>query len=208
MKKIAALFAFIAVLLSAVPAMTSCASEADRREAADSAASLIEASLEINEIFYGKGLPQSDADSDDSRRFADENGLDVNAVSYLPVSAECTYKSIQDIKVAAEKVYSSAYCAQLFKVGFEGFSNDEGTRAVYARYMEDESGTLVVRSDLSDTGIQLDRTFDTDTIKVKKLKSNTAVISVDSFLNGEKSDTLELTMVRQDGQWRLDTPTY
>ena len=74
--------------------------------------------------------------------------------------------------------------------------------------MEDESGTLVVRSDLSDTGIQLDRTFDTDTIKVKKLKSNTAVISVDSFLNGEKSDTLELTMVRQDGQWRLDTPTY
>jgi len=202
-------FTALAVALLLAAAMgVSCSVDYTDEEIKETAEKLIEASFEINEIYFGKGLPVSEEDSEEAKKFAEENGFDLDNVQFLPVTEESPYFSIEDIKKATAAVYSAKYSEILYSSAFEGFSVQDGAQAVYAKYMEDEAGTLTARIDLSDNDLP-ERSYDYSTMKVKDRKENSVRVELESYLDGKKEEkTVTLTLVKEESGWRLDTPTY
>ncbi len=208
MNKMIKIIALASAVLLVLAMAASCGVDYTDEEIITEAKALIDASFEINEIYFGKGLPVSAEDSEEARNFATENGLELENVQYLPVTEDSAYKSIDDIKESTAKVYSASYCEYLYSMAFEGYSNDDGTAAVYAKYMEDENGILTARIDLAENELP-ERTYDYDTMKVTEKKEDRATVKMDSYLDGEKEeDSVTFTFVKEDGVWKLDTPTY
>lgn len=197
----------VAILIAAVSAV-SCGYDYTDEEVIKAAKKLIKGSYEINDIYFGKGLPISEEDSEAAIKFAEENGLSLENVQFLPVTEDSPYFTVEDIKKATKKIYSQSYCDYLYKMAFEGYSTEDGYAAVYAKYLEDESGTLTVRIDLAKNELPA-RTYDLDTIKVDSKKETEVIITVVSYLDGEKEDKpISLTLVKEEDGWRLDSPTY
>ena len=174
-------------------ALVSCSSHSDE-EVTEAAKSLIEASYEINEIYFGKGLPKSDK----------------NVGSYAEVDPTCGYSTVDDLKNAALKVYSAGYCEDvLFINAFEGRSIEgDAESASYARYIAYGEDRLTVRLDAEETGMVLNRTYDFSTITVEKCVRDSATITVQSLVDGAEDEIIKLNLVFENDAWRLDSPTY
>ncbi len=186
---------FIAVI--EVLSLASCEGGHSDEEIIEAAAALIEKSYEVNEIYYGKGLPSTGESS---------IGL---ASEYSIVDPSCGYTTVEQIKEVAARVYSADYCEHLYVIAFEGISNDEDEEsASFARYIVDFSDTLTVSNDAEENGMVLNRTYDFSTIVVEKCVRNSATISVQSLVDGVADQIIELNLVYENGEWRLNTPTY
>ncbi len=208
MKKLIRITALAVAIIIAAAMGVSCGVDYTDEEIKEKAESLIERSFDLNDIYFGKGLPVSEKDSDEAQKFAEENGFDLGNVQFLPVTDESAYSSIDEIKKATAKVYSESYCEYLFSMAFEGYSSEDGSLAVYARYMEDDSGTLTVRIDLHENDLP-NRTYDYSSMKVKSRKDTSVVVTMDSYLDGKKEENpVSFTLVKDEKGWRLDTPTY
>lgn len=167
---------------------------------------LIEASWEVNDIFFGEGLPAIDRDSD----YAKENHvyyMDEVGGNYDIVTPDCPYQSVSMIKEAAERVYSPGYLASIYETMFVGVA-DESAGMLYARYLDTDSGLR--KSNVHEPIVTARRLYDYDSAAVV-MPSNDSYINVeiDSHLEGQ-SETLRvrLTLVREGDVWLLDTPTY
>ncbi|MBO7404348.1 MAG: hypothetical protein J6V24_05240 [Clostridia bacterium] len=177
-------------------------------------ADLLPRAAEINEIYFGAGLPTT-RDVDTVRAFYDTFDTDVESISYTPVDPVCGYETVDDIKAATLEVFSPEYAAFLFDRAFNGISDlfDEGletehrTTAVYAMYIE-ESGYLTKRVNLLDDAIPLGRTYDLDSITVLRENESGVEVRLKSFFNGEPSVDVDLWLVEGADGWRLDSPTY
>lgn len=177
-------------------------------------ADLLPRAAEINEIYFGAGLPTTH-DVDTVRAFYDTFDTDVESISYTPVDPACGYETVDDIKAATLEVFSPEYAAFLFDRAFNGISDlfDEGletehrTTAVYAMYIE-ESGYLTKRVNLLDDAIPLGRTYDLDSITVLRENESGVEVRLKSFFNGEPSVDVDLWLVEGADGWRLDSPTY
>ncbi len=193
----AALVAAAVLLLS----FSACGKTYSEDEIRSAAAELIEASYEINEIFFGEGLPSVEPEGTDMMK-------------YLLIAEDSPYHTEEEIKSAALNVYSEDYCELLFERAFSGFSLDEGdedgldtTKIVGARFVT-YNDELVILPLEEDDIMKLDRTYDTENITVTKQKSGTVILSVPSFIDGKASDNVSITMIRTENGWRLDSPTY
>lgn len=200
--------------------LVSCGGGVSEAEVSAALAELIPASYELNEIYFGTGLPISD-DREDVEAFyaAMGQGADIS-LNYHPVSADCGYTSIDEIKEATLAVFSESYSEYLFTMAFNGISSvfnedteEQLTQTVsYARYMETD-GILTVRMDLSDEALPLGRTYDTEDITIirDKLKGEHGylLVEVQSYVGGVPDERVEVKLVRTaDGDFRLDSPTY
>lgn len=164
-------------------------------EIRETAKNLIESSYEINEIYFGEGLPVTGEDSVGSRL-------------YTPVTDDCKYHSTSEIKAATEKVYTADYCKILFKTGFEGTSLESEENVRYARFIDDFDGRLTARKDLAESAITRGRTFDYDSAEIVKMKKDRAEITYITHVDGEKDLSVTVTLLKDESGWRLDTPTY
>ena len=95
MKKTVKIIALTAVLILAAVMAASCGADYTKEELCKSAGALIEASYKINEVYFGEGLPISEEDSEDAKKFAEENGLTLENVQFLPVTEESPRFSIR-----------------------------------------------------------------------------------------------------------------
>lgn len=195
--------------------LVSCGSKSQYTEEEIKAAleELLPLSFELNEIYFGEGLPISD-DREDVERFYASFDTDVESVNYHPVAEECEYQSEADIKEATEKVFTQQYSQYLYERAFSGISAvfDEGTEqqltttATYARYLE-SSGVLTVRLDLPKEAMELGREYDTDALEIVREADNYVLVSVPTQFKGTNLD-VELKLVMTADGFRLDTPTY
>lgn len=279
----------VALICMAITAILlfSCGSEAPELETVrDDFAALIEASQEINEIFFGKGLPvyerttlggsmsydeasgvyyiyYDDPDAglilkyyDSSEKvnkylsvrtpeagkalddgyvyqkndqyyypteYKEPEGAAIydssSPVYYDYVRDDCEYRSVDDIKAAAEKVYSREYLDAIYPAMFDGYA-EEGIGLIRARYMADESGqtTYFLKSNEYKPLFEEQTKYDISTMRVLgKSKRNRVTVELEAEGRYLDYDTLEvktgkkkkqLTFVRENGEWRLDTPTY
>lgn len=207
MRRVIAL-ALTAVFLLLVVMLSSCSVDYTEAELKSAATELIEKSYEVNEIYFGKGLPVSSENSEAVKDFTAGLDVDVKAVNYLPVADSCPYETIDQLKKLAGKVYSADYCNYLWKMAFEGMSTDDDQSVSYARYMTDYSGILTVRSDLAENGAELSRTYDTENITVEKMKKDEASVTLNSFVDGKEDMEITFVLKREADGWRLDQPTY
>ena len=176
----------------------------------DRVVELVEASYEINTVFLGAGLPVYAADS----QYAELNHLyfDAQYDDYEVVTNYTKFISEQDVRDAAEKVYSKDYLEKvLYNNAFIGYAIDDGTgNAAYAaaRYL-DENGQLYQSVSATNYLTGGMRVYDFSTMKVVA-PSNAKVcyISIESYLPSNPAiilrDNLRLVL-QEDGQWYLDS---
>ena len=193
------------LLLCTVLMLTACGSAPQADEFRPIAESLIEASHEINTIFFGEGLPVIERDSDFAREnhvyYMDEGG------NYDYVTEDCPYQTVEQIKMAAEQVYGQAYLASIYETMFIGVA-DEHAGMLYARYLDTDEG--LKKSNLHESMIEKKRIYDYDSMEIVKPSNNRYVnAEFDTHLEGESEITrVRLTFVYEEEGWRLDSPTY
>lgn len=179
----------------------------DVSEVPAAAKELIEASYEINTIFFGDGLPTIGYEDEGDAVLGDE---------YAALSEDSPYMSEAEIKEAALKVYTEDYCNFLFEKAFIGQMvefDDEGDGEVSevvqipARYLTYE-GVLVVRRVDDEELITLNRTYDTESVRVIKKYRKKVLIGVQTFVDGVPDEEETFILEYTPSGWRLDDPTY
>ena len=165
---------------------------------------LVEDSKQINEIFFGQGLPVYVRDSDLSKEKFVYIGQQNKG--YEKVMEVSPYLMLDEMRVAAQRVYSSAYCEQLFESCFDGVVVDGMTLLEYVEISE-----WLYQSQARDVLVRDERIYLYDTMKIVR-PSNAEYINVEieSYLisNPEKIEIERLGFAFEDGSWYLDTPTY
>ena len=174
---------------------------------------LLPKSFELNEIYFGEGLPMSN-DKAMVEQFYGMFDSDVEAINYHPVDVSCGYTTETDIREATLEVFTADYAEYLFGRAFSGISAtfNEGeeqeytSTAVYAMYIE-QDGILTVRINLDEEAIPLGRTYDLDGMELTENAENFVIAKIPTEMDGRALD-VELRLVKTADGWRLDSPTY
>lgn len=158
----------------------------------------------------------------------DEKGLPEsllpNGYKFVRSDEVCT--SINDITALASAVYSIEYLADVFEatMGISGSGEVLSSELVTAKYSEitdTESGKkYLVRADhnVCEPQITFTRAYDYSSMVIMK-NSRANFVTIEILSYGAYADieagevkvgwsTTRLSFVKQDGEWRLDTPTY
>ena len=162
---------------------------------------LINASHEVNDIFFGKGLE------------VDER-LESPYENYMCVSFATEIYTISQIKEMAEAVYTKGYLEPIYEVTFTGKYDQVSGGIVRARYMESE-GYLLMHCPDTDDGSDPNnilgsdvRTYDFSTINIIKPSREDFVTFTITTTKGTVTEEITLAIELTDIGWRLDYPTY
>lgn len=194
-------------------AFTSCGTSHSDEEIRGALEELLPKSFELNQIYFGEGLPMSN-DRDKVEEFYSIFDSDVEAINYHPVDVSCGYTTETDIREATLQVFTADYADYLFGRAFSGISatfNEGGEQeytstAVYAMYIE-QDGILTVRINLAEEAIPLGREYDLDSMKILENEENFVIAEIPTTMAGKALD-VELRLVMTPDGWRLDSPTY
>ena len=173
--------------------LVSCGGGADSAEVLSAFTELYEKSVPINEYIFGKGLPY---DSPESYKTEE-----LTSPYYVPVSESSPYKTKAELEAAILAVYSRDYYDEIKQGLFDGYGEDS---KIKPRYVEEKG---VLKIDITNVGLEITGTFDTATARVKSSSSSEAVVTA-SWRSGETVKEYDLTMVLDNGLWRMDSPTY
>ncbi len=175
---------------------------------------LIEASYEINDIFFGAGLETYARDGEFATTHHIYSGLSAGYNSYEIVTEDSGYFDIDGIKAAAEKVYSPKYLEGVYTMAFDGYADTNTGVVTTARYLMDNMLLLRYAYGEEDSFDFLDgrqRRYDFDSMKiVRPSRASFVNLSIDSYLIGDEDNILNVTLrfALVDGEWYLDSPTY
>lgn len=131
------------LILSCMICIPSCGNTVhyDSAELKTALDELLPLSYELNEIYFGEGLPQTD-----DRTLVDKLygafAANVKSLNYHPVAEDCGYSSIADIKEATEAVFTDEYCAYLYELAFDGISSDKVDVEAEEEETEEEEAKL------------------------------------------------------------------
>ncbi len=177
------------------------------REGAEQNAYLAE---NLAEIYKGEYYYYDLADFDLNKVFFYNEKDDPN---YDYVRTDSGYLSIEDMKLAAEKVYSQDYLTSLYESMFTGMTT--GSAMLYARYYDyedTESGTVSLVKYNKEKGYDLtDWVYDFSTMKMVE-ESNASFVTVEvertDAADASRRETKKLYFALEDGQWYLDSPSF
>lgn len=135
---------------------------------------------------------------------------------YSYVRTDSKYISIEQIKEAAEAVYSKQYLEGIYETLFTGvvISESESGKlgARYYDYQDSDGQIWLMESDKYESKIEGKRIYDFSTAKVLRRGSKNFVnIEIETYIEGKPNERVKVTlsMTRQDdGKWYLDSPTY
>ena len=203
MKKSIIFIAFVLIIV--VLGMSSCSGSAPEiDEVRDRIVYLIEGSKEINILFFGSGLPIYERDG----LIETELGVyyEDEYTAYNKVMENSRFKSIDDMKKAAEKVYSENYLDAIYETAFEGYMT--GSSSAYMRFLETSDWMY---QSISATDFDLsERIYDYSSMKIVKPSNGEYLnITIDTYtLRNKKVKTITLSFIYERGNWYLDSPTY
>lgn len=100
---------------------------------------LLPPSFELNEIYFGEGLPKTDDQALIDKLYG-TFAANVKSLKYHPVDADCGYASIEEIMTATEEVFTPEYAAYLYELAFDGISSDSKAEETEASAEEAEIG--------------------------------------------------------------------
>ncbi len=217
MKKIIALLLAVCLLCGVTVSLAGCSMWGAPKieQIYDRVVELIDGAQELNTVFYGAGMPVYATDS----FYADYAHLYFGFTyegDYEMVSFFSRYQSVDEIKKAAEKVFSTAILeSMIYPSAFEGYAVDDGrgdALFAYSRFYEDTATGRLYQSTDSDfyrfSGI---RVYDYSTMRVIAPSHADACyveLSVWPEDDPEAVTTETIRLVRQDdGLWYLDSFT-
>ena len=170
----------------------------------DDIVALLERCYDINNAVFGEGLPVHAIGSE----YAEQHGLykDTDYATYQYVRDDAPYRTTAEVRDALLEVYSSDYVASLSGVLFDGFVM--GSRIEVAQLYE-QNGYLMQRTDYEPL-FSGRRVYDYSSMRIVKPSTATRLtVEIDS--RGEGEDTYvkdKLSLVFENGVWRLDAPAF
>lgn len=151
-----------------------------------------ELSYRLNEYIWGSGLPAGEIDS----------GVTLNPY-YVTVSEQAEYRTKSEFVADINKVYVSDFVSdEIETLLFIGYKDD----GIHPRYGEIDGYISINVRDKGNSNIGEGK-FLTETARVKKIRGNTAVLTVTYLRDGVEKDYD--IMMRLDGEeWKFESPTY
>lgn len=213
MKRAFLLLLVFALTFGVMTGFTSCNRAPKIEEVREELISLIEASYEINTIFFGAGLPVYDRNdviySDLYNVYASTQYVN----SYDVVSLHAKYTSINQIKAAASLVYSPEVLEEnLFVNAFVGYALTDATgqfSSSPALFVED--GNYLYQSRTHENRLPNgQKIFDYSTMKISRPSNREAIyVTLSCFYASDPSNLLSarLRFVQTSAGWRLDSFT-
>ena len=213
MKKALLCLLVCALLLGALPTLAACKRAPKIDDVREELISLIEASYEINTIFFGAGLPVYDREDPVYADLYNTNLSSPYVNSYDVVSLHAKFSSINEIKAAASLVYSPDLLEEnLFVNAFVGYAvtdaagNLSSSPALFA-----EDGDYLYQSRTLENKLRNgQKIYDYSTMKIVRPSSHDAIfVSLSCFYASNPSATLSarLRFVHTPSGWRLDSFT-
>lgn len=202
-KKAICLLLMSAVLLT----VCSCSTKPPAiEEVKETFSALIEASYEINGIIFGDEVETYDRQDEEVIKNGIYYDVPDGFYNYEFLTENNKYQTEDEIREATLKVYSEDYISSVLDSCFNGFMDESGETAVQPKYLG-HTGKLMLNTEY-EVYVTGDRRYDLDTMEIVK-PSNGKIVNVSlDAIDGEERTKARLTFVLQDGEWRLDSPTY
>lgn len=196
-------FAFLLAFLIFGAVLSSCGREdLTEEQVIEIVGPLVQKSYEVNDIFFGAGLPH-----EEDRAEEDDTQYDVAPVRYLTVISD-KYNSVSSLKEAALEVYTESYMESVFERIFNGVATENGEIVEYPRYYESLAENLKIRAGVEEESIVAGRKYDVTTLKITSQTDEYVFFTLESFIDGEPEMTVDLSIKDEGNGWRLDSPTY
>ncbi len=165
---------------------------------------LIEESAEINEMLFGVGIPvyERDALITEKRQIYFGTGQSVYDLSM----EQSKYYSVDTIKLEAQRIYSSKYLKALYETAFDGVLITDGS---FLRFYE-EGGKFYQARNSTEFDYQR-KVYDYSTMKIVKPSDDDFItVEIEAYDVGmsHKRRTIEISFVKENGEWYLNSPTY
>ncbi len=187
----------ILILLVSVLCLPSCVKKLTEEEAIATANALVEASIPLNEIYYGKGLPY-------------DKSADDKALLYAPVTDLAAYLTEGELREATLKVFTEEYAESIFTMFLTGYSDEETGGVIYARYVD--NGERLTVNLGAEPLVEKERTYDLSSAEIVKLKRKMITVSYNTLVDGKEDIKVEVTLrlceTETGNVWRIDSPTY
>ncbi len=200
-----------AILTLLVTAMAFCLCSCQGKppaleEVQDIYTELIEGSYEINGILFGASMATYSRDSEYAQKSGLYNNVPDGYYCYEFISDENKYQTEDEIRERALEIYSRDYISSVLDSCFNGFMDEAGEAAVQPKYLT-YMGKLMLNTEY-EVYVKTERRYDCSTMEIVK-PSNGKIVNVQlDAADGETVEKVQLTFVLEDGQWRLDSPTY
>lgn len=203
------------LLTLAALTLSSCGgSKYDPAELRSALDTLLPPSFELNEIYFGEGLPATEDKALIDRLYG-TFAANVKSLNYHPVAADCGYSSIEDIKTATEAVFTDEYAAYLYELAFAGIASDttpeeteETTEADLGEGEYIEAGGEI-EGDYSQPVLLNVRASYARYLEQNGMLTVRLDLAEDAYPLGREYKTAELTVVEEKGNSvTVSVPTY
>lgn len=189
----------IIILLALACTLASCAGPYKGKEAdvRDMLIPLLETDVMLNGYIWGDSFEVAEEASE-----AEKNS---STAFYKAVSDSSPYKSCDELRSAAEKIYSKDMMKIIESFAFE--NND----TVMSRFCDADSGDVLLKIDVSKnhSAYNLTAHIFTDTLVVKRSTSTIIECEVE-YTAGSSGNrrTMTVRLLKEDGAWKLDSQTW
>ena len=189
-KRILTALGLLFVLMLPLPVLTGCGASSSA-QALEALPDLVARAEVLNEYIWGQGAPLEN----------DTAGASGKSVAqYERVAGDAPFTTLAALTEEILQVYSTEYCKIIMEIVLEG--NDD----VFPRYNEDEDGRLTC--DVTNDGFVLSTKLDPSQARVKSSGFNRVKAAVPCTFQGEPDGDYIVTLVYENGAWKLDSPTY
>lgn len=215
MKKVLCLLLCLLMLCSSL-SLFGCASKAPKlEEIYDRVVELVESSYELNVVLYGAGLPYYDRELPVYQALYQDYSTVSYTKDYNIVSSSAKFHSVEEIKWAAEQVYSPQLLQEaVYPNVFEGIylpGVGSAGKLTNARYLDGNEDFYIYRE--TDGGEQTAVTpliYDYATMKIiQPSNAERVYLTMNAWEEDapDRQSSVRLTLVQVEGVWFLDKLT-
>ena len=181
----------LAVLLIVIMAISTAGCErVSEDEAKNLVKTLVEKSYDLNDIYFGKGLNYVDS--------GNPNEI------YMVVEVRERYITRSALIIATREVFSQSYADSLISAAFGGYNSEINQGSVQSRYLVKNDDDLIYVNKNYKTAIEEINTYKFEKIDINKISSR----FIDATVYTEKGQGVEVTLIKEKSEWRLDSATY
>ncbi len=176
----------------------------DKSQVEEAAKILIEKSVPVNELLFGKGLEYEEDNQNGIYKKAAASSLEKYGVN-----------KVEDIKAMASEVYSSGYMSTVNSSDiFSSVSDGENIR-FYTRYYNNEEGGIFVNSTY-DYALENRYEYISEPSAIGSIGEVVVVkVTVRATIIGENGESVksrdfdhQIKMIEEDGKWKLHSSSY
>jgi hypothetical protein len=187
MKIIKKTISLLLILSAVFISLVSCG-KIEKNEALAKANELLENAYILNIVCYGDGM-----------EFHDDGN---SSTVYAGISETAPYQTSGELESAIDSAFSKSFASAMKEICFSGQTGIISSTLNYARYSYyGDEGFLKVYKYIEGIEVRKPDVSKTEILKIK----NKEIKGVITYENGE---TQEFFMVKENGEWKLDSPTY